>query len=123
MNKRLSTLSKGLALSCACLIINAHAGDKLNEVDAQVAQKARQIDEKHGVLLDSQERNALKLNLIVKQVVADSANDSTKSVSELAETAIATYEITDPTEQRKLLIGLEAQAKSTGSSSNQPDYP
>jgi uncharacterized membrane protein YfhO len=102
------------------------AGQKLDALNTQVEQKAAEIDQKHGVLLDTSERNELKMDLIIQQVAADTANDTDKTMTVIANTAIATYEITDPTEQRKLLIKLEAQAqaaKSTGHGGTEPDYP
>jgi hypothetical protein len=112
-------------VSCS-LGFSAHsfAGEKLDAVNAQVKQKAAAIDQKHGVLLDYQERNALKLDLIAQQALIDSTSNTTETVKEITDSAITIYEISDLTEQRKLLIKLEAQAaRSTGNGGTEPDYP
>lgn len=113
---------KGLALSCACVSIAALAGDDLNLINADVEKQAAQIDQNYGVLLDTQERNNLKVALIVKKVTADGTD---RTVIEKAKAAVVTYEITDPVEQRKLLVELEtaAQQKGTGNGGTVPDYP
>jgi hypothetical protein len=61
----------------------------------------------------------LKMALIVKKVVAVAETEKSKTVKQLTDTAIVTYEINDPTEQRKLLIEVSAQ-KGIGTSGNEP---
>jgi alpha-D-ribose 1-methylphosphonate 5-triphosphate synthase subunit PhnI len=123
MNKIVTAFVKGLALSCACVASAAHAGDDLNLINADVEKQAARIDQNYGVLLDTQERNNLKMALIVKKVTAD---DTDRTVIEKAKAAVVTYEITDPVEQRKLLVELDAAAEKkqgTGHGGEVPDYP
>jgi hypothetical protein len=88
----MATVSCGLGFGA-----HSFAGDKLDAVNAQVEQKAAAIDQKHGVLLDYQERNALKLDLIAQQVLIDSTSNTVATVIEIADAANVTYEITNPT--------------------------
>lgn len=110
---------KGLVLLCVSFGFAAHAGEALDTINAQVESQAEQIDQNHGVLLDTQERQNLKMALIVKKVVAAASAEKSKTVKEITDAAVNTYEITDPVEQRKLLIEVSAQ-KSTGTSGNEP---
>lgn len=105
MNKILTAFVKGIALLCACVAVTAHAGEDLDAINSAVEQRAAEIDQKFGVLLTSQELNNLKISLIVSKV---SKEQKDRSVKAKTDTAIKTYEITDPVEQRQLLIELEA---------------
>jgi hypothetical protein len=108
MNNLVSAFGKGMAFACAFCAGIANAGEALDSINAQVEQQAAQIDHAHGVLLTSQERDNLKMALIVKKVTKEEAVATDVTVKEKADKAIATYEITDPVEQRKLLIEIEA---------------
>ena len=112
-----------VAVALCCLGFSALglAGQKLDAINAQVEAQAADIDQKHGVLLDSSERNDLKLQLISRQALADATDG--QSIKDIAATANRVYEISDPYEQRQLLIKIEAQTtvqKGTGNSSNEP---
>jgi hypothetical protein len=109
--------------SCGFIML-AQAGEQLDAVNQAVAAKAAQIDQKHGVLLDSQERNELKMDLIVQQVLAATPVDANNSIEDIAATAIATYQIDDISQQRRLLFKLETQMlEGTGAGGTVPDYP
>jgi hypothetical protein len=125
MNKVLSAILVGQAFLCAIFTSPAHAGEELNAVNAEVEKRAEQIDQSYGVLLSTQERNALKISIVVRKVTANGEGISTLELVERAKKAVVTYEITDPTDQRKLLIEMEAQtqAKGTGDGGSRPDYP
>lgn len=112
------------ALCCLGFGIPSFAGQKLDEINAKLDQQALEIDQKYGVLIDYQERGDLKLDLIAQQALSEAA-DGTQSVKDIAEAAFATYEITDPYEQRKLLIKMESQAtqKGTGQGGTGPEFP
>lgn len=110
----------GLALSCAFFTGIADAGEELDAVNAEVEKKAEQIDQMYGVLLTTQERDNLKIALIVKKVATVEAAESKKPVKEIIDTAITTYEIEDTTEQRKLLIETEAAMAEFGGNGTQP---
>ena len=118
MNKTIKTLLKGMAFVCVFFVLFVNAGEALASINAAVDTQAEQIDQKHGVLLTNQERNNLKMALIVKKVTTDTANDSSKTVKEKTDSAIATYEINDPVEQRQLLIEIEAAANTGGGAAN-----
>lgn len=120
MNKILSVLMKGGAFLCVFFSMFANAGEELDAINAEVEQKAEQIDIDYGVLLDTQERNNLKVALIVKKVVANAATEKNKTVKQITDAAIITYEITDPTEQRKLLIEVSAQKGVVGTGEEPP---
>jgi hypothetical protein len=122
MNKILSALMKGMAFACVFFSIVAHAGNELNTINAEVESKAQQIDLNYGVLLDTQERNNLKIALIVKKVAANAATEKNKTIEQITDAAIITYEITDPVEQRKLLIEVSAQ-KGVFGTGNEPPNP
>ncbi|NQZ09440.1 MAG: hypothetical protein HRT35_19990 [Algicola sp.] len=108
MNNLVSAFGKGMAFACVFCASIANAGEALDNINAQVEEQAAQIDQTHGVLLTSQERDNLKMALIVKKVTTEEAVVADVTVKEKADKAIATYEITDPIEQRKLLIEIEA---------------
>jgi hypothetical protein len=110
MNKVLMTKVIGLAFSCAFFTGIASAGEALDAVNAEVEKKAEQIDQMYGVLLTTQERNDMKVSLVAKKVTVETTADTTETVEEKADSAIATYEITDPTDQRKLLIEMQVVA-------------
>jgi hypothetical protein len=113
---------KGLAFLCVCISTATYANEALDTVNAAVEEKAEQLDQSYGVLLDSQERQNLQMALIVQNMTED-GTDST--AVEKAKAAIVIYEITDLAEQRKLLIELSAQMqqKGTGHGGEEPDYP
>lgn len=126
MNIKTKAILMAMASCCALGNVNAHAGQKLDAINAKVEQRSAEIDQKHGVLLDFQERKDLQLDLIATQALSDAGNDSGKSLSDIASAAFTTYEIIDPYEQRKLLIKMESQAaekKGTGNGGTTPDYP
>lgn len=120
MNKVIETFLKGVAFSCVFFTQFANAGEALDSINAAVNTQAEQIDQKHGVLLTTQERDNLKMALIVKKVTVATNESTTQTVKERADSAIATYEITDPVEQRQLLIEIEAAANTGGGSGNKP---
>jgi hypothetical protein len=117
MTKIYTTAVAVSALLCAFLTGYANAGDELNAINAQVEQKAQEIDQKYGVLLSTHERNELKLSLVAKKMVTDNAE---QTVEEKADAAITTYEISDPTDQRTLLIEIEASESSFNGGGKQP---
>jgi hypothetical protein len=67
-------------------------------------------------LLTTQERNNLKISLVVSKV---SKEQKDVTVKEKTDAAIEIYEITDPVEQRQLLIEMKAKA-STGNVGAEP---
>jgi hypothetical protein len=125
MNRILSGILFGQAFMYAIFANAAHAGEELNAVNGEVEKRAEQIDQSYGVLLSSQERNALKISIVVRKVTPNEETITTQELVERVKKAVVTYEITDPTDQRKLLIEMEAQtqAKGTGDGSSRPDYP
>jgi hypothetical protein len=120
MNKIVTAFVKGLALLCACVAITAHAGEELTAINTAVEQRAAEIDQKFGVLLTNQERNNLKIALIVSKVSKeqkegagngggdDPATQKALTTKAVTDKAIKTYEITDPVDQRQLLIEMDA---------------
>jgi predicted sulfurtransferase len=125
MNKLLLTLIKGLTLFYVLFGSTVFAGDKLTEVNAQVEKKAEEIDQKYGVLLTTLELNDLKIAIVAEKVTAQQDENEVQTLEVKTKAAIVDYEITDPTDQRKLLIEVEAQSQSkgTGNSSNEPPSP
>jgi hypothetical protein len=107
MDKFIKAALSSLCFMCA---FSATAGEKLDLVNAKVDKKAEQIDETYGVLLTSQERNNLKIKLVVNDVVTDLAADETATVKAKVDKAVLTYDVTDPIDQRQLLIEVEAAA-------------
>ncbi len=100
MNKTFLVSLSGLLLMGSFF---ANAGEKLDEINAEVEKQAAQIDQDYGVLLTSQERRDLKISLIVDRETKEQPN---ASVVEKTEKAIEVYDISDPVEQRKLLIEM-----------------
>ena len=88
-----------------------HAGEALEQINAEVEQTAVQIEQDYGVLLTGQERNNLKISLVVEKV---SKEQKETSVKDKTDSAIQTYEITDPTDQRQLLIEMQANLTGNG---------
>lgn len=107
----------GLLLTTLSMSANAADEQALSELNAEVEKTAQQIDHQYGVLLTTQERNKLKRTLIVHKITAQLPD---KSVQSKADAAIEKYQIADPTEQRKLLIELEAIQSADASSGNEP---
>ena len=113
MNKIIKAALSSLLFACA---FSATAGEELELINAEVDKRAAEIDQKFGVLLTTQERNNLKISLVVSKV---SKEQKAVTVKEKADAAIKTYEITDPVYQRQLLIEMEAKA-STGNTGAEP---
>jgi hypothetical protein len=86
-----------------------YAGEALEQINAEVEETAAKMDIRYGVLLTTAERTELKHSLIVNKVAATKVVDSQEDVVEQTNSAIEVYGITDPSEQRKLLIKFEAQ--------------
>ena len=105
-NTLLKTTLVSLAILGSLLTGTVNADEALDQVNAEVEQTAAQINADHGILLTSAERENLKLSIIVKKVTTTD-EDVQLSVVETTNQAIETYEITDPTNQRKLLIEIE----------------
>jgi hypothetical protein len=132
MNKIVTAFVKGLALLCACISVTAYAGEDLNAINAHVEKQAEDIDQKFGVLLTTQERNNLKIALIVSKVSKeqkeltgngggdDPAIQKELTTMEVTDKAIKTYEITDPVEQRQLLIEIDAASLTGGGDGDDP---
>lgn len=120
MNKIIKAFLKGMVFLCVFFTHFVNAGEALDSINVEVEKRAEQIDQNYGVLLTTQERDNLRLALIVKKVTTDTANDTTQTVKEKIDAAITTYEITDPVEQRQLLIKIEAAANTGGGSGNKP---
>ena len=107
MNK----LNLALLGSVLLFPLTSYAGDELDAINVAVEQQAVQLDQTFGVLLTSQERSALKLSLIANKINAD---QSAASVKEKVESAFTVYEITDPSNQRKLVIETQVVGGSGG---------
>ncbi len=102
-NTLLKTTLVSLAILGSLLTGTVNADEALDQVNAEVEQTAAQINADHGILLTTAERENLKLSIIVKKVTTID-EDVQLDVVEATDQAIETYEITDPTSQRKLLI-------------------
>ncbi len=111
MKKFIKTPLASLIVLGAFFTGHTHAGEALAQITAEVEQTAAQIERDHGVLLTGQERNNLKISLVVTKV---NKEVNTKTVQEKTDSAIQTYEITDPTDQRQLLIEIEANLSGNG---------
>lgn len=114
----------GLSLLCAFFSSPIKAGEALDSLNAAVEQKERQFEEQFGVALTFDELTNVKLGLIVARLKQAKAEQPEKTVKALVDEAIVTYEITDPVEQRQLLIETTAQtAKATGDGNgNEPPF-
>lgn len=112
MNKLTFTVALGLSLLCSTLSspINAQvqANQALNAVNTEVEQRAAQLDQNFGVLLTTQERQDMKLALIAKKVATTEAIQAGKSAKQITDEAATTYQIEDTTEQRQLLVEVDA---------------
>lgn len=118
---QLKTPAAVLTLLCSFFLPVSKANEALNAINIAVEQKAVQIDQNYGVLLTTQERNDLKVALVVNKLANETKNMSAAQVALQTQKAMVVFEITDPIEQRKLLIGLQALAKdSTGNVGNEP---
>ena len=96
-----------------------YASAALDAINASVEQQANKIDQQYGVLLTAAERSNLKMALIVK-AIGEQNDLSATDLSQLTDDAAATYGITDPVQQRQLLIELEAQKSNGGGSGYKP---
>ena len=129
MSNFLTTKLSAFAFCMCTMFTNtAFASDALDAVNAQVNQKAQQIDQNYGLLLTVEERQSLKMSIIVKKVTQGVGPLTRAELVELARSTDATYAIDDPVEQRKLLIELEESVEvisySTGSGGAlHPVYP
>lgn len=111
MNKNVKT--GFFALFCLCPFISL-AETPLDKINTQVDAKAAHIDQTYGVLLTGQERNNLKINLVASQVQLNIQNDKQLDVMQAINAAIITYDISDPSDQRRLFIDIESQSRSAG---------
>ena len=111
MKKIIVTPLIGLLLS---LPFSTIAGTELDNVNAEVEAKAEKIDRDHGVLLTGQERNNLKIKLVAGKVADKLAIDENATLNGTVEEATETYEITDPADQRQLLIDVSAERNGDG---------
>jgi hypothetical protein len=123
MNKIILSTIVGLSFLCTFFTGQVYASEQLDAVNAAVEKKAEEIDQKYGLLLTTQERNDLKIAIVAKNITAKDTANTAQSLDTKAKEAIVVYEISDPTDQRKLIIEVEAQAKGTGNSSNEPPSP
>lgn len=117
MKKYLLAPLMGLIFVCPFSTI---AGDELEHVNQAVEEKARQIDEKFGVLLTSGERVNLKIRFIVDRLVIKKESNPEFTVEALVNEAFVTYEISDPVVQRQLLIETDAAVTGGGGGSKPP---
>ena len=101
MKKLLIASFLGLFLTCSFFV---SAGEELNIINAEVEKAATQIDQEYGVLLTGQERNTLKISLVASKITKELPNGS---VSQKKDRAIKIYELTDPIDQRQLLIEIK----------------
>lgn len=121
MMTRIKTPIAVLTLTCSLLIPTGHANEALDAINSAVEQKAALIDQNYGVLLTTQERNDLKVTLVVNKLVGDTQHMTAEQITIKTQQAITTFEISDPIDQRKLVIGLEAQAREgTGFNGTEP---
>ena len=104
MNKLLMASLSGLFFVCSFFASAEGENAELKAVNIEVEQRAVQLDQDFGIILTSQERSTLKLSIIANKVAA---NQSDASVREKTDNAIVIYEITDPVDQRQLLITIE----------------
>jgi hypothetical protein len=111
MNKMTNRLIVGLLLASP---LASMAGTELDQVNAVVEAKAAAIDQAHGVLLTTQERNNLKIKLVATQVATTLDTTANSSLDAEVDHAINTFEITDPTDQRQLLIDISAERGGDG---------
>lgn len=112
MKKFINTPLVGLIVLAAFVTTTAvHAGEALAQINAEVEITAAQIERDYGVLLTGQERNNLKISLVVDKLSKASKD---VSVRDKTDAAIATYEITDPVDQRQLLIEVQANLIGNG---------
>lgn len=80
------------------------ANEAINQLNHQVEIQANQLDQQHQILLTFEERDKLKLSLIANKI---SQEFHQLSVTEQRDKAIDIYAISDPSEQRQLLIDLQ----------------
>lgn len=111
MNKNLKTAF--FALFCLSPFISL-ADTPLDKVNRQVDAKAAHIDQTYGVLLTGQERNDLKITLVASQVAKNIQTDKHLAVTQAIDAAIITFDISDPSDQRQLLIEVGPQSAGNG---------
>jgi hypothetical protein len=117
MRKLIKAPLSSLLATALFLTGNVYAGVELEAINAKVEETAAQLDATYGVLLTTQERADLKRTLIVSKVANAKKEDGTAlNVAVETEAAIETYEITDPMNQRKLLIEFEVHVNGVGGS-------
>lgn len=116
------TVALCLTLLCALFAAPSQAGEALEVVEAEVTATADKIDQNYGVLLTTFERSQLKISIVARKTVGGVKGLTAQEIKSRADKAYETYEITDPAEQRKLLIEMAAQtSKVTGNGNgNEP---
>jgi hypothetical protein len=105
MKKIIAAPLVSLLLACP---LYTFAGAELDQINAEVEAKAAQIDADHGILLTGQERNNLKIKLVAGKVVVEQTNDQSTELSNKIDQAVDTFEITDPVDQRQLVIEVQS---------------
>ena len=95
---------------CAILSGNATAGEALDAINTAVTLQAEKIEQQYGVLLTYAEMDDLKVSLIARKQAAELQSFDTAAIAEKATQANDIYQLTDPMEQRKLLIEMQVVA-------------
>ena len=107
MKKITKTQLASPLLLCALITGSANAGEALDAVNSKVTLQAEKIEQQYGILLTYSEMNDLKVSLIAHTQVAELENNYTASIVENAQAANEIYQLTDPVDQRKLLIEMQ----------------
>ncbi len=107
MKKLIKTPLASLLVLAAFFSGNINASEALEQINAEVERTAARLDAEQGILLTSQERNNLKLSLIVNKEAAGVADLKVIDINN----AIETYDITDPQDQRQLSIQFKVHVQ------------
>ncbi|NQZ07185.1 MAG: hypothetical protein HRT35_08485 [Algicola sp.] len=111
MSKIIAASSTGLvflsAIIAGTLYATHNANSDLDALNAQVESKAQQISTDTGNTLSDKQKHDLKMDMLVDKVTT--ADEKALKYQEKAAMVIATYQLSDPRDQHKLLAAMASE--------------
>jgi len=99
------------------LSFESSANTKLNELNKQLRETVELIETRYGVSVSYPEKQAMKINIIADKILNDSTSESTETK---ILNAVSTYEISDETQQRELVIEVGTNGSGSGGGAEPP---
>ncbi|MCJ8272396.1 MAG: hypothetical protein MJK04_23705 [Psychrosphaera sp.] len=107
MSKIIAASSTGLVFLSAIIAGTLYSGNSLETLNAQVENKAQQMFTDNGNTLSDKQKHDLKMDMLVDKVTT--ADEKALKYQEKAAMVIATYQLSDPRDQHKLLAAMATE--------------